>query len=275
MGNGSAPEERSWERKSSVALYALFASVAIATGLVAKHQNSNGHHPELDKAVSEYYQSMSRQVEANLQPTAAIYTPSISELVEAFTNSKNPFSKDEYFRRLVTELYKKSQTVKPLETTDKVYALGVIATPTQKDLEQILALATPAPTATPYTLPIDSRVKDIPVNDGDVYLLAQLIQAEAGGDSYIGKLAVGRVVVLRMLDYGQTLQEVIFAPGQFSPAKYLGDKTPSGSSIQTAQDALINGLDPFYGKLSFHFDNVNHCPGIEILVSPSGNIFCP
>ena len=49
-------------------------------------------------------------------------------------------------------------------------------------------------------------------------LLAKTIQAEAGGEDYEGKLAVGSVIANRVKDkgYGNSYENVILAPGQFS-----------------------------------------------------------
>ncbi len=85
---------------------------------------------------------------------------------------------------------------------------------------------------------------DIP----DAALLAALIQCEAGGESYEGQLAVGAVVINRLRSgaYPSTLQGVIYASGQFTPAlngkvNKVAEKGPKASCIQAAQDAL-NGV---------------------------------
>lgn len=54
----------------------------------------------------------------------------------------------------------------------------------------------------------------------ELLLMAALIYCEAGGESYEGKLAVGAVVCnrIRSSSYADTLQGVIYASGQFSPA---------------------------------------------------------
>lgn len=55
---------------------------------------------------------------------------------------------------------------------------------------------------------------DLPTRE----LLAKTIEAEAGKESYEGKLAVGAVIANRVNseNYGNSFQEVILAPGQFS-----------------------------------------------------------
>lgn len=56
----------------------------------------------------------------------------------------------------------------------------------------------------------------------EVKLLAALIQCEAGGECYEGQLAVGAVVMNRVADprFPETIVEVIYQPGQFTPVKH-------------------------------------------------------
>ena len=82
----------------------------------------------------------------------------------------------------------------------------------------------------------------------DATLLAALIQCEAGGETYEGQLAVGAVVINRLRSgaYPSTMQGVIYASGQFTPAlngkvNNVAAKGPKASCIQAAQEAL-NGV---------------------------------
>ena len=60
----------------------------------------------------------------------------------------------------------------------------------------------------------------VPGSEEEVMLLAALIYCEAGNQSYEGKLAVGAVVCNRVRSsrFPNTVAEVIYAPGQFTPA---------------------------------------------------------
>lgn len=55
--------------------------------------------------------------------------------------------------------------------------------------------------------------------EGEVYLLAAIIQCEAWGEPYEGKLAVGSVVMNRVAHkkFPNTITEVIYSPRQFAP----------------------------------------------------------
>lgn len=63
------------------------------------------------------------------------------------------------------------------------------------------------------------NISDVSFADGDRYLLANLIYCEAGSEPYEGKLAVGAVVVNRVLSsvYPDTVVGVIYQNKQFSP----------------------------------------------------------
>lgn len=98
----------------------------------------------------------------------------------------------------------------------------------------------------------------------EVLLLAALIQCEAGGESYEGKLAVGAVVMNRLRSgrYGSAISDVIYAPGQFTPAgngkvAAVLANGPKDSCIQAAQEA-INGVDNTGGARSFKNTKTGH-----------------
>lgn len=83
------------------------------------------------------------------------------------------------------------------------------------------------------------------VTEEDAYLLACLVMAEAGGESYDGKLAVANIVLNRLNSgkYGSTISSVIYANNQFSVVKSgvldrIMAKGPNSGSVQAAADAL-------------------------------------
>ena len=63
-------------------------------------------------------------------------------------------------------------------------------------------------------------ISQVTFEENDRYLLANLIYCEAGGEPYEGQVAVGAVVINRLLSakYPDTLTGVIYQRGQFSPA---------------------------------------------------------
>ncbi len=97
------------------------------------------------------------------------------------------------------------------------------------------------------------------VTPGDTYLLAQLINAEAGGEPFEGQVAVGAVVLNRLFDpsFPKTIRDVIFQYNsdldtyQFEPVENGAiNQQPCPSAIQAA-NAALSGWDPTSGALYF------------------------
>lgn len=113
----------------------------------------------------------------------------------------------------------------------------------------------PSPTPTPvnfdelvvfYQLEADLYYNDVGYSsnsyeytEDDLYMLAQLIYGEARGESTKGKIAVGNVVMNRVLSRGypgDTIEEVITASGQFSG--YSSSIKPSSACKYAARLVL-------------------------------------
>ncbi len=88
----------------------------------------------------------------------------------------------------------------------------------------------------------------------DVDLLARVVEGEAEGEPYEGKVAVAAVILNRVRhpSFPNTLSGVIFQPWAFESVDNgrIWRLTPSASSYRAAQDAL-NGWDPTYGAIYF------------------------
>lgn len=93
--------------------------------------------------------------------------------------------------------------------------------------------------------------------DGDEYLLARLISAEARGEPYEGQVAVGAVVLNRVahVSFPNSISGVVYQPGAFS-CMYDGqfDQPISESAYRAARDAL-NGWDPSGGAIYYFNPN--------------------
>ncbi len=119
-------------------------------------------------------------------------------------------------------------------------------------------------------------------DEEDLYWLARIIHAEAGGEPFAGKIAVGNVVLNRAADSGfpDTVKEVIFDRRygvQFTPA-YSGsiNNTPSADDIAAAKIAL-EGVMVVEGGLYFtpvraagHCWASRHC---QVLAEIGGHVF--
>ncbi len=89
-------------------------------------------------------------------------------------------------------------------------------------------------------------ISEVSFEEGDRYLLANLIYCEAGAEPYAGQLAVGAVVVNRVLSsvYPDTVVGVIYQNKQFSPvgsgrlALALAEGRATGACFKAADEAM-------------------------------------
>lgn len=88
----------------------------------------------------------------------------------------------------------------------------------------------------------------------DYQLLARLISAEARGESYLGQVAVGAVVLNRVEhpSFPDTISSIIYQKGAFSCIDDGQFYQPvADSAYKAARDAL-NGLDPSGGAIYYY-----------------------
>ena len=95
-------------------------------------------------------------------------------------------------------------------------------------------------------------------NSADYELLARIISAEARGESYLGQVAVGAVILNRVEhpSFPDTLSGVVYQNGAFS-CLYDGQfyERVEDSAYSAARDAL-NGLDPSGGAIYYYNPDV-------------------
>ena len=86
-------------------------------------------------------------------------------------------------------------------------------------------------------------ISEVEFAEGDRYLLANLIYCEAGGEPYAGQLAVGAVVINRVLStrYPNTVTGVIYQKYQFSPT--LNGHLASALAINKATKSCYKAAD--------------------------------
>ncbi|GEM_PF-204176 len=94
----------------------------------------------------------------------------------------------------------------------------------------------------------------------ELVLLAKIIEVEAGYESFEGQVAVGNVIMNRVNSsaFPDTIQEVIYQPGQFPPAAkgMLEDLDPDEDALDAAK-AVLDGEMLVPGALYFHNPNVS------------------
>ena len=113
-------------------------------------------------------------------------------------------------------------------------------------------------------------ISEVTFDEYDRYLLANLIYCEAGGEPYEGQVAVGAVVINRLLSnrFPNTLAGVIYANGQFSPvgsgryAIALAENRATSSCYQAA-DAAMSGITNV-GTCVFFRTPIEGLTGIQI-----------
>lgn len=118
-------------------------------------------------------------------------------------------------------------------------------------------------------------ISQVVFEEGDRYLLANLIYCEAGGEPYEGQVAVGAVVINRVLSsvFPDTVSGVIYQRRQFSPvasgrlALALSQNKATPSCYQAA-DAAMSGVTNVGGCVYFRTP-IPGLTGIQI----GGHIF--
>lgn len=91
-------------------------------------------------------------------------------------------------------------------------------------------------------------------SDSDLMLLARLIYGEARGESYVGQVAVGAVVLNRIksASFPNTMAGVIYQRYAFTAVEDGQiNLTPNATAKKAAEDAM-NGWDPSYGALYYY-----------------------
>ncbi len=88
-------------------------------------------------------------------------------------------------------------------------------------------------------LPNPIKVGKFSYTDDDYELLARLLYIEAGGESYNALHAVASVVMNRVRTSGNSIYNVIYAPGQFATGR-INKVTPTDACYRAAK-AVLNG----------------------------------
>lgn len=103
-----------------------------------------------------------------------------------------------------------------------------------------------------------AAAQEVSVSTSDLDLMAAIIECEAGGESYEGKVGVGAVIMnrIRSGEFPNTLSEVIYQSGQFEPTwtGKLSNVLSRGASeacYAAAQD-VFSGANTIGDRLFFH-----------------------
>lgn len=91
-------------------------------------------------------------------------------------------------------------------------------------------------------------------NAEEMEILASIINAEARGESYEGKVAVGAVIINRVYhpSFPNSIKGVVYQSGQFTPVENgMINLSPNNDAFKAAYDA-VSGMDPSNGSLYFY-----------------------
>lgn len=141
---------------------------------------------------------------------------------------------------------------------DTLYELGISNNATVEDLMAINHLSNDLIKAGDVLVipkyKVENSYHQRDFTQEDLALLARIIHAEARGESFQGKVAVGAVVLNRMKSpyFPKSLDEVIYQRNQFTPVQDGSiNLEPDEQSIKAALAAL-RGEDPTKGALFFY-----------------------
>lgn len=123
-------------------------------------------------------------------------------------------------------------------------------------IEQRRTVAEIAPTEKPIEVAYQSLVASMYWNEEESYLLAKIAMAEAESEDTEGKALVMMVVLNRVWDdeeFPDTIKEVIYQPGQFSPiSNGRFDKVEPDTDCWAALDLIMQDKwDESYGATYF------------------------
>lgn len=103
----------------------------------------------------------------------------------------------------------------------------------------------------------------------EMVLFAGILQAEAGSSDYNALLAVATVILNRVANSGQSISQVVYAPGQFSPTwngslNRVLSSGPAPLCVQVANDAINGARTPELVGWCTQFRMAGHRDGIII-----------
>jgi len=107
-------------------------------------------------------------------------------------------------------------------------------------------------------LPINNltphQVIEKTIKKSDIDLLARTIYAEARGEPFIGQVAVGAVIINRVISsyFPDTFYRVIYQPGQFTAVSDGQINLRPNKTSYIAAEKAIEGTDPTMGSLYYY-----------------------
>jgi spore germination cell wall hydrolase CwlJ-like protein len=179
--------------------------------------------------------------------------PSGKNYADVYTKASGVWKRD-YVNTTTTD--RKDGTYIPLR-----YAAEKLGFQITNDNPAALSISTQTSTAKPSTQA--QSIENSKYTKEDIYWLCQLTEAEAGGEPYVGKVAVAASVLNRVEspDWPNTVKGVIFQVTRVNGVDYyqyspvldgrIYNVKPSQDTIAAVQEA-INGKDPSQAAIIFY-----------------------
>lgn len=135
--------------------------------------------------------------------------------------------------------------------------------------EDVVLICTPREWVPPQTVPEIHLCTYETYTPDEIWLLAQLAMEEARGEDAIGQALVIRTVLNRCEKNGKSIEETIYARGQFSTSG-IGAYTPNENCLEAIRMVIYEDWDESQGCLYFSADGYN---GKEHLFKHGGHYF--
>ena len=117
--------------------------------------------------------------------------------------------------------------------------------------EDVIITCTPREWVPPETVPEIHLASYQLYTQEEIYLLSQLAMAEARGEDAIGQALVIRTVLNRCERTGKSIEEVIYARGQFATAS-IGTYEPNANNLQAVRMVIYEDWDESDGCIYFN-----------------------
>ena len=207
-------------------------------------------------------------IEAVVETSVIKENPSGDTIVESLEITPEPAAPTEEPPQPTEETTEAAEPVAEAAEPEPAVEPEQAAEPIEQTAEPTESAAEPEPAVEPEPAaapteetpePAEPTEQPAPVEDSyEIKLLAALIQCEAVGESYVGQVAVGDVVMNRVADprFPDSIVEVIYQPRQFSPIKtgkverILANGDINESCLQAAREAYA-GASVVDGCVSF------------------------
>ena len=214
-----------YEHNSTSTIEALLSSQSLADLLVKS---------EYIKKISEYDRNMLVKLQETYA-TEATYTATLASDKSSLETLKTQVASqkaelDSLISNTQSQLTASTKDMAAAEAKAKTYEAQLEAERIEEERKQrileqeaarLAALAAAQNSNNTTSVTNTSTITSAPIsyNDSDVDMLAAIIECEAGGEPYIGKLAVGSTVINRVNStrYPNTIAGVIYQSRQFSP----------------------------------------------------------